>query len=339
MRYQWIDALQGFGMLLVIASHASLSTVFPKLSVMLTAGYMAIFFILSGYTTKKEVFCVAVKKKAQRLLIPYFFYGIAITSMFSITSMLSGAININEWIGLIYSRYAIHPLNFPNNTFLLGATSPLWFLTAMFVSYIWFYIYVGLKGCVRKWSCIIIYFGATIFLDRITILLPWSIDTSFLCALFIIFGYEFSSYATKTYKKGFVYFTTLLILAGIYIALVEYNGNANLSVAFYGTRGTLSIVLYFVFSIIITIFYSEILKLCNNNIIIKFLTYIGKHSLRLMCIHLPIIAILNTALFHYGIANKFIEFFVALIISLIASVIIEKICHRYSNKYTILRYL
>ena len=69
MRHIWIDALKGFGMILVIATHSSLSIVSPKLTVMLTAGYMAIFFILSGYTTKKEAFIPAIKKKAKRLLI------------------------------------------------------------------------------------------------------------------------------------------------------------------------------------------------------------------------------------------------------------------------------
>ncbi len=339
MRHIWIDALKGFGMILVIATHSSLSIVSPKLTVMLTAGYMAIFFILSGYTTKKEAFIPAIKKKAKRLLIPYFFYGISITTLFTIAKIPSGNIDINEWIGLIYSRYAIHPLDYPNNTFLLGETSPLWFLTAMFVSYIWFYIYVGLKDRIKKWLCIIMYFMATIFLQKIEILLPWSIDTSFLCAIFIITGYEFSSYATRVYKKGFTYFTTLLILTSIYIALVEYNGNANLSVGFYGPHSTLSIILYFIFSIIITILYSEVLKSFNNSIIIKFLAFIGKHSLRLMCIHLPLINLINGIMNRVGIVNKLSVFVCAFALSLIVSVIIEKVCNRYNNKFAIFKYL
>ena len=297
------------------------------------------FFILSGYTTKEEVFGPAIKKKAMRLLVPYFFYGIATTALFSVTDIVRGSININEWVGLLYSRYAIRPLNSPDNTFLLCTTAPLWFLTAMFMAYCWFYIYANLRSTVSKCVCIVLYITATIILHKIGILLPWSIDTSFLCALFIIVGYEFSPHATTIYKKDFKYFATLFILLGIYLTIVTYNGGANLSVGHYGDQGILSIILYFALSVIITILYSELLKLCNNNGIIRFLAFIGNHSLRLMCMHLPIIIILGPLFKRIGCADKFAIFISAFVISLVASIIIEKIRNRYTDRYPILKYL
>lgn len=339
MRFQWIDSLKGGAMIMVIATHSSCSTVFPKLSVILTAGYMAIFFILSGCTTKNEELGLAIKKKAMRLLIPYFFYGITITFLFSILHILfNSSININEWIGLLYSRYAIYRLNHPDNIFLLHTTAPLWFLTAMFISYIWFYIYRELKDILKRCVCVMLFITATIILQNTEILLPWSIDTSFLCALFIIIGHEFSSYATKIHKKGFIYFTILLVLLCAYLVIVTYNGNANLSIGFYGNLGTLSIFLYFILSIIITILYGELLKMFDNSFISIFLAFVGRHSLRLMCIHLPIIVLLNYFT-RFVVVGKFATFIITFIISLTISIVIEKIRNRYVVKYPILKYL
>lgn len=339
MRYQWIDSLKGLGMILVIATHSSLSTVFPELSVMLTAGYMGMFFVLSGYTAKKEPLGQAIRKKANRLLIPYFFYGIAITSLFSIIEIASGSININEWIGLLYSRYAIHPLGCSDNTFLLRTAAPLWFLTAMFMAYLCFYIYVGLKGLVSKCLCVVLYIIATISLHQLGILLPWSIDTSFLCALLIIVGYEFSPYAMKIYKKRFSYFVTLLILLGVYVTIVTYNGNANLSVGYYGYLGAFSIFLYFILSVLITVLYSELLKLCSNKGGMNFLAFIGKHSLRLMCIHMPFIVVLQFFFGKFGVIGVFATFICSFVMSLVTSLIIERFCNRFANKYLFLKYL
>lgn len=336
MRYQWIDSLKGVGMILVVATHTSLPTIFPRLSLMLTSGYMAMFFILSGYTAKKEPFALAVKKKAKRLLVPYFFYGIVITSMFT---MVKGSIDVNEWIGLLYSSCAIYPLNCSENTFLLRMTSPLWFLSAMFMSYVWFYIYVGLKGAVNKCVGVMLYTIATIIFNKIDILLPWSIDTSFLCSMFIIVGYEFSSYATKKYKKCFCYFTIQFFLLLVYIIMVSFNGKANLSVGFYGNHGIISIFLYFVYSIIITILYSEILKSCVNNILAKFLAFVGKYSLRLMCIHLPIIVMTGLLFRKFGVLGQFAIFICAFVFSLAVSVIVGRVVCRYANKYPILKYI
>lgn len=328
--------MKGLGIILVIATHSPLSIAYPKLLKLLATGYMAMFFILSGYTTKKEAFGPAIKKKAMRLLIPYIFYGVVITFLFSITGLVRNS--TNEWIGLLYSRYAIYPLQHANNTFLLRTTSPLWFLTAMFMAYTWFYSYVNLKKATHRNVCIALYIAATIALHDIGVLLPWSIDTSFLCALFIIVGYKFSSYATTVYRKRFKYFATLSILLGIYITIVTYNGSVNLSVGYYGNLGTLSIFLYFMLSIIFTILYSEILKLSNNKIT-HFLAFVGKHSLRLMCIHFPLIVLLGPLFTKMGVFGKFATFISAFIISLGTSMAIEKIRNRYAGKYPMLRFI
>lgn len=341
MRLHWIDALKGFGIILVIAIHSSIYCIFPTISTLLTAGYMAMFFILSGYTAKKESITSGIAKKAKRLLIPYIFYGTIITSFFAIFDLAIGHFNTREWIGLLYSRYSLYPLGTTPNVVLLSlrSTSPLWFLTAMFLSFVWFYLYANIKKAAGKVLCVILYIIATMILYYSPILLPWSFDTSFLCALFIITGYEFKEYAIKEYKKNLLYFLTLLVMLAVYIALVTFNNNANLSIRIYGELGTLSIILYYIFSLFITVIYSETLKLCDKNMIGRFFSFVGKHSLRIMCIHMPLITVLGWGLNRFGVFGIIMVFVTAFACSLGISVGIERVCNRYLDKCSLLKYL
>lgn len=71
-RLVWLDALKGIGILLIMTCHAGL---LPRVSIFLTAGYVSIFFVASGFTYKaKPTFTSEIGKRSKRLLLPYFFY-------------------------------------------------------------------------------------------------------------------------------------------------------------------------------------------------------------------------------------------------------------------------
>ena len=337
MRHQWIDALKGLGIILVIAMHSSVYFIFPTISMMLTAGYMAMFFIVSGYTSKKENTILGITKKAKRLLIPYFFYGILINSFFAIL----GNIDFKEWIGIVYSRFSLYPLGTPNNIILFSihTTSPLWFLTAMFVSYIWFYIYINLQQKKSRILCILIYVIATIIMSDVQYLFPWSFDTSFICAIFIITGYELSGQAIKAYRKDILYFLTLLAMLAMYIFIVKFNGTTNLSIRMYGNWGVFSIIFYYLLSVFITVLYGETFKILNNTTLVRFFAFTGKHSLRIMCIHMPLVTYTGRVFASCGAIGIMATFIVAFLLSLAISIMLEKLFCRYSCKCGLLKYL
>lgn len=73
-RIVWLDALKGIGILLVIISHSNLQLPFMNF---FTAGYIQLFFIAAGFTYKSSFKPFGfVEKKAKRLLLPYFTYGL-----------------------------------------------------------------------------------------------------------------------------------------------------------------------------------------------------------------------------------------------------------------------
>ena len=72
-RIEWLDALKGVGILLVMLCHAGLLSSY---GVFLTAGFMSLFFIAAGYTYNERLSASAiVKKRFVRLILPYLFYG------------------------------------------------------------------------------------------------------------------------------------------------------------------------------------------------------------------------------------------------------------------------
>lgn len=103
-RLVWLDALKGIGILLIMACHAGL---LPRVSIFLTAGYVSIFFVASGFTYKsKQTFSSEIGKRSKRLLLPYFFYvslSIILMNIFQIKGDF-----IHQVLGMIYSRYSLY---------------------------------------------------------------------------------------------------------------------------------------------------------------------------------------------------------------------------------------
>ncbi len=69
-RKQWLDAIKGVAIILVIMSH---TYGVPYLHQYLTACYMPLFFIASGYVFRNRE--KALAKKARQLLQPYLLWG------------------------------------------------------------------------------------------------------------------------------------------------------------------------------------------------------------------------------------------------------------------------
>lgn len=343
MRHEWIDAIKGYGIILVVAGHTKFFFAFPTMLLYLTAGYMAMFFIASGYTTKKEPLREAIIKKAYRLLIPYTFYGISIALFNPLLRHLQNSYvdNNGQWLGLLYSRFSVYPLGTDDNYFLLSDfLSPLWFLTAMFVAFTGFYIYAKLRTTTKKAICIGLFFIATIAMSQFKILLPWSIDTALLCAIFIITGYELQRVFIK---KDVVYngkvIAALFALFATYLLITKTNGLPNLSVRIYGNHPYISIFLYYILSVLATILISYIFIAIRNTFMVKILSFVGKHSLRIMCIHMPIVWLSINYIQGNNPYMHIIQFLVAFSCTLIISILLEYFYNSISSKYNIVKYL
>ena len=277
-RISWLDAIKGIGIVLVILSHTSL---IPQYGEILTAGYMALFYISAGYTYKEpESLPALLKKKTKRLLLPYCFYGILSIMLAMVVSIavkdpydcLSGV------KGLLYSRYALYAPPRDANIFLLKNTfnSPLWFLTSLFTSYIAFFF---LSKCRHTAIAIGAYIAISIAAYFSPILLPWSVDVAFIGGILMWYG---SKYQTLNYNGR-----VILLFLVFYCLLIAFDGKNNLSIRQYGTFGPWSIFSY----LLIGILEFNILSFCFQKIeksnFCSVLSRIGRMSLILMVLHAP----------------------------------------------------
>ena len=108
-RKGWIDIAKILGMVIVLMNHAEL--VIGPVNFFGGMFYVPIFFVLAGYTFRYQPEVSlrdVVKKKAKRLLVPYFLYNGFLFLMFflkdSVLAGSLGAASFRPLFGILYSR-------------------------------------------------------------------------------------------------------------------------------------------------------------------------------------------------------------------------------------------
>lgn len=313
-RLEWLDAVKGICIILIMLSHYCN---IPYIGHYLFAGYVPVFFISSGFTFKTQFNKRTITKRIKRLLIPYFFYG----TFFWLILFLLEKQSIINIIGLFYSRYCLFPIETNDNIILLGLNSPLWFLTSLFCATLLTYLFFTIKNKKIKLLLIFTYIITSFFMTQLPILLPWSIDTSFIASLFIILGYYINrSHMFRLFKNKFF---SIIVLILLYIILVNYNPNINLSVRQYGDIG---IITFGIIGIIEFIIFSLVFQLFEKTQITKILSKIGKSSLRILCIHFPLFILISP----YLIGNIYLKSVLIGSFVIMFSIISEKKLAKYN---------
>lgn len=336
-RIVWLDAIKGCGIILVMISHV---TPLENWGTYLFSSFMPLFFICSGFVAKDESIPVVLNKKLKSLLIPYWFYGIIATIFFSIVKTANSyqGGSVHEWWWLVYSRYCFYCYGHEYNLYFMPieSTSPLWFLTALFLGSILSVILLR-KKVVSFWGTLFFYIIFTLALSELPILLPWSLDVAFLIAIFMLIGHLLRYFAFTEFIKRNNILIILLVVA--YIILTRINGYSNLSVREYGKYGIYSITLFFINGVLFFFLMAWVFISMNGKLVSIF-ALVGKHSLRLMCIHIPILFCINkfsVKILKYE--EKGITIICLIVISLIISILLDRLFNRFRNKFPYLKYL
>ncbi len=169
----------------------------------------------------------------------------------------------------------------------------MWFLTCMALSYCGAIPLIKAKG---KWLILLIflYIGLSAGLMYCPILLPWSLDTAFMEALFIFTGYSLK--AIQTTRKNI--WCTLTLGALVYLVLVRMNGGINMSVRVYGNLGLLSLPLFYIIGVLGTMVYASFFMIIEKSKLCSFFAYFGRISLTIMCAHSLFIFLFKLLLQH-----------------------------------------
>lgn len=305
-RLDYIDIAKGIGILFVICSHS-------RCSGLMWFGWefcIPVFFVLSGYTYRfKDIsFVNYIKAKAHRLLIPFAFTNVVLIAILA----LIGKLSPYHLLGPIYSRFCIYPKDHPDYVELYHRwCAPTWFLTALFSAYLWIYFTKGEKR--REVLCIPLFLILTYFFLPLPILLPWSIDTSFYFAAFILAGKIIHEY--DIIHKGW---WLMIVFAVIYYFIMIYDGDINHSLRILGYDPSFTFIASVLGSILI-IWISSLIEKTQLN---KPLSALGRNSLLVFCFHYPFISVFNQILEHSFTVYDSPQFYFAGLFSIIVSAFI-----------------
>lgn len=252
-RKNWIDAAKVIAILIVVLNHSGL-VIF---GVNFWGGmfYVPAFFLLSGYTyaPKKESMAVFVKRKAKRLLIPYFTANILLFLFFFLKDILAGTFSkgrtLLSLLGIVYARTQLFRTDagmiafkapVPNRNLMLNLNAPTWFLPALFLVLVSGNALIRFwKGNEKKVNLFVAVFAFLMILHHYLspFLLPWCLDIlPFLLAFFFL-GYTLKVYRCfeRLEEKPFWERTGIVAgVLGIVIVMGLLNGSFNLSVSFFG---------------------------------------------------------------------------------------------------------
>lgn len=294
-RIAWIDFVKFLGILFVLMNHAELKI--PVISRFGGLFYVPVFFVLAGFTYqhREEPLISFIKRKAKRLLLPYFGYNIFLYLFFLLKDyIIPGKFTsqaLMPLVGILYSRNCLYRMDTDKNIYFLTVlNSPTWFLTALFLAILLFEICFRLvKYNWRRLCAINILFTAMgIIIYYISpVLLPWSMESILIFEILIASGFALQKKAECIKKKQNA-ITIVIIFAVIYL-LAIFNGSMNVSVGEFGKLVFIGILLSIASSLwIISVCYAL------RNHIPMGAALIGEHSMIIMCLHMFVFMFVKT---------------------------------------------
>lgn len=180
-----IDFAKGATILLMLLDHISVGSSF------ITSFHMPLFFILSGYFFRDIPLGKAVVKKAKGLLIPYVVTDLALTFIEIIKLSMIDDVNFQEEI---MSRVV---------GFLTGNNHhATWFFVVLFLSHIIYAIVVKITQKSKALYIILVLLVSVMgyFISTPKTFIPYQIDLSMMCVIYIAIGHMCSKYFDRIPK-------------------------------------------------------------------------------------------------------------------------------------------
>lgn len=294
-RLGWLDFGKAVGILIVLVVHAGC-----RLGPVTYYGgmfYMPIFFVAAGYTYRcreKEAFGAFLKKKAKRLLAPYFEANAFLWLFFwGKDSLLGGNpadLKLRSLFGIFYSRNQMFAASAEGNPVLMDIlNAPLWFLTAMFVTYI-YYEFLSRTG--RKY--LLLSAGlvlAVVWHWSTDLLLPWSMDAVPYFACFVALG-EMLRERDGIHLLLQKWYWNVPVLA-LFVVFSFLNGSVNLSLGSYGNSMLLYLPVGGLGSVFVLTVGAALEKVCEP--LIRCMGWIGQETLTILCFHMFLFMFIKTA--------------------------------------------
>lgn len=280
-RIKYMDVFRGIGIVIMIMGHIWFGTYFD---IFKAAFHMPMFFIISGFffqhKSKGEISVGKfILKKARTLLVPYFFFGIGHFLIYFF------AFGNHDWKPLIRL--------FSWNNDGLAITGVFWFLSALFIANLLFFLidrYV--INAFIKTTIIVIVAVSGNFLEQLKP--PFSLSAAFVGVGLMYIGNLIKKYETTRFVNFLLNLKLVpfVILSAITVILIFVNHKVNMRLGEYSNP-----VLFWVNSTSATLlginFSKKMETMFSKTILLKVLIEIGQYSMVYMLLNQLIIYVLS----------------------------------------------
>ncbi len=326
-RKGYLDIAKAIGIIIVLINHMELSL--GRANQFLGVFFVSEFFMISGMTFRKregETLRGFTAKKAKRLLLPYGIYSLFYLAWYSLRSVAAGAFDLSDFAkklaGCLYARTYVFP-NRENKVYLMEImNAPLWFLPALFISLVVYFILSDFLGEKKIWGVLAVFAFAMLYHYMVPVLLPWSIDTAFTMIPLLYAGEKLAGidYVAYTRKKLWL----MPMAAFLFVVITVCNGSGNISIGNYGKSMVLFLISSFLGTFLCIMFSFFIEKYLH--FLGKVLMIIGVNTMDILCLHLFVFALLQTV---WGIlhipADLWISKVVIIIFGMVIPIMVIKI--------------
>ncbi|CAA7599593.1 Acyltransferase family [Acididesulfobacillus acetoxydans] len=312
MRNKVLDAVRGLGILLVILGHTNGR---PQLLMkFIYSFHMPLFFFVSGYLFNVEKFRKFrwrdfLLYKGRRYIQPYFAFAFTFYLLFVVLPEARAALGgapvaiqpLEKYlVGIFYSR---------GTAAWLPVSSPLWFLTALFMTELFFFAVLKLTrtDLARFWLIGLLAFLGYLTSLKLSVKIPWNADTALTALAFF--------YAGRVLRaKGFVSVPIGLRAIGaaalVSFFAVRYN---HIIVSFDDNRYGDGLLMYAGALAGILLAFALAQRLSEG----RFLRFLGRNTLLIMGLDFAVLRLVNILLAKVGPAWLLSFILQVLIISLV----------------------
>ncbi len=260
-RKNWIDAIKGIGIILVVIGH-----VFENQFAYdwIYSFHMPLFFFAAGVTFSEKPVFATIKRRIFTVLVPYLFFGI-LTALYGclIESRFRGTSSSipDALLGLVFGQYDTLYFNVP-----------LWFLTCFFVVTVFYNLLCRLGRKQTAWTVS----GIMMIIQLLVPMpqLPWGLDRAFIYMFFMALGHIFADSGAditasklRIWQKAAVFAVTL---------------GVNFTLVYFGLIRGIFLYISAVFGIAACVALSMTAEKCRP------LCYLGGTTIVILCVHGPV---------------------------------------------------
>lgn len=331
---EWINILRGFAIFLIVFGHSiGYSKGLTGLSRYLSSFYVPLFFFISGYLfqeNREEKLISFMKRKAKRILIPYFVFAIlSLIPYYLFAGNIQASLGSEETTSNNITSSLLTVLYGSGHGDVLVQNSPLWFLPCYFLVVIIAKIsYESTKNCKWKSLLLSLFFlliGGIVYLF-LNNTYPFGFETALVMLFFYFFGHQLKQLPMPSNKLKLIVTIACLSL-GFMIHL--FNGRISCMNNDYKNSYWIFIIAA-IFSLIGYCYLFSFFQKC------KILSYLGKHTIPILVIHkMPLVVFqskLGIISTYLKTGNIAVQFSLALLMA-IASIALSLLAYKIVSKF------